>query len=139
MKRSFSSMRRGLHARIHFVMLRAMGRFATFVFVFSAACGGGGDKKDEPAAGSGSGGAKVTAPATGSGSAGATTTAPVAGTPGKAPDVGVEAGGIVHDKAEGAAGQITAISGTVEVKRVGETKFAPAKLEDKLYSGDQLK
>src|SRR5512143_2387833 len=43
---------------------------------------------------------------------------------------GVEAGGITHDADEGAAAKLSAADGTVEVRRVGEAEFAPAKQGD---------
>ncbi len=103
---------------------------ALVVIVALAACG---SKDDKPAAAIGSAVATGSAaPATGS----AATPAVAATT---ATSAGVEAGGIAHGKDEGAAGTITSVSGTVEIRRVGETRFAAAKLEDKLYSGDQVK
>ena len=54
-------------------------------------------------------------------------------------DPGVEAGGIEHDKEEGPAAVITAVTGTVEVRRVGETEFQPAKANTELYPGDQVR
>ncbi|HEU0032772.1 MAG TPA: FecR family protein [Kofleriaceae bacterium] len=56
-----------------------------------------------------------------------------------ASSVGVSAGGIQRDPKEGPAAVITAVSGTVELKRVGEPKYQAAKAEDKLYSGDQVR
>lgn len=53
-------------------------------------------------------------------------------------EVGVQAGGIQRDD-EGPAAVITNASGTVEVRRVGETEFAAAKAEDKLYAGDTIR
>ena len=54
-------------------------------------------------------------------------------------DPGVEAGGIERDKEEGPSAVITAASGTVEVRRVGETEFQPAKVNTELYPGDQVR
>jgi hypothetical protein len=63
--------------------------------------------------------------------------------PAKADDVtskiGVTAGGIQHDPSEGPAAVVTAATGTVEVRRVGEPSFAALKAEDKLYSGDTVR
>lgn len=52
---------------------------------------------------------------------------------------GVAAGGIQRDDKEGPAAVVTAAKGTVEVRRVGETSFAAAKDDTKLYPGDQLR
>ncbi len=53
--------------------------------------------------------------------------------------IGVTAGGIQHDASEGPAAVVTAASGTVEVRRLGETEFAAVKAQDKLYSGDAVR
>ncbi|MDX2087447.1 MAG: FecR family protein [Kofleriaceae bacterium] len=53
--------------------------------------------------------------------------------------VGVAAGGIEHDPAEGAAAVLTAVSGTVEVRRVGEPSFTAAKADAQLYAGDTIR
>jgi len=60
-----------------------------------------------------------------------------AGDPGAA--VGVAAGGIQHDASEGPAAVITAATGSVEVRRLGEPTFAPAKVETPLYAGDTVR
>ena len=54
-------------------------------------------------------------------------------------DVGINAGGVAHDAKEGSAGAITAVKGTVEVRRLGETKFAAAKADTHVYAGDVIK
>jgi hypothetical protein len=54
-------------------------------------------------------------------------------------DPGVEAGGIERDKDEGPAAVITAVEGTVEVRRVGETEFQAAKANTDLFPGDQVR
>ncbi len=54
-------------------------------------------------------------------------------------EVGVEAGGIERDADEGPAAVITGAEGTVEVRRVGETEFAAAKANTKLYPGDVVR
>lgn len=61
--------------------------------------------------------------------------APVAasGTP------GVEAGGIERDDKEGPAALVTAATGTVEVRRVGETQWNTANTDTKLYAGDVVR
>jgi hypothetical protein len=64
----------------------------------------------------------------------ATTSPPAPGE--AATEVGVQAGGILHDDNEGPAAVVTAVSGTVEVRRVGEPSFAAAKVEATLYPGD---
>ncbi|HEY5933257.1 MAG TPA: FecR family protein [Kofleriaceae bacterium] len=56
-----------------------------------------------------------------------------------AADVGVAAGGIEREATEGPAAVATAVSGTVEVRRVGETEYKPVKQYDQLYSGDQVR
>lgn len=53
--------------------------------------------------------------------------------------VGVEAGGIQRDAKEGPAAVITAVKGTVEVRRVGETTFGAAKADTQLYPGDAIR
>jgi hypothetical protein len=67
---------------------------------------------------------------------------PSAPTPAPAPaktDVGVTAGGIQHDAKEGPAGVLSKADGTVQVRRVGEAKFAAAKAGDNLYPGDLVR
>jgi hypothetical protein len=54
-------------------------------------------------------------------------------------DIGVEPGGIQHEDQEGPAAIVTAVNGTVEVRRVGETEFAALKADDKLYPGDTVR
>ena len=54
-------------------------------------------------------------------------------------EVGVAPGGIEREVTEGPAAVVTAASGTVEVRRVGEAEFAAAKVEAKLYSGDAVR
>jgi hypothetical protein len=56
-----------------------------------------------------------------------------------AADPGVEAGGIERDKEEGPAAVLTAVNGTVEVRRVGETEFQAAKADTELFPGDQVR
>jgi hypothetical protein len=53
-------------------------------------------------------------------------------------DVGINAGGVVRDK-QGSAGVITAVKGTVEVRRLGETAYAAAKQDTQLYAGDVVR
>lgn len=52
---------------------------------------------------------------------------------------GVKAGGIQHEDKEGPAGIVTAATGTVEVRRVGETQYTAAKADTKLYPGDAIR
>ena len=52
---------------------------------------------------------------------------------------GVQAGGIQHEDSEGAAGIDSGANGTVEVRRVGETAWAAAKADTKLYPGDTVR
>lgn len=52
---------------------------------------------------------------------------------------GVEAGGIAHSDNEGAAAVLAKMSGTVEVRRVGEPTYAAAKADAKLYPGDVVR
>jgi hypothetical protein len=56
-----------------------------------------------------------------------------------AAEVGVAAGGIERDATEGPAAVATTVTGTVEVRRVGETEFKAVKQYDQLYSGDQVR
>jgi hypothetical protein len=72
----------------------------------------------------------------------AAATDPKAADPAAKPDTaagpGVEAGGI--DRAdEGAAGVLANVNGIVEVRRVGETQWAPAQANAKLYPGDTVR
>jgi len=55
------------------------------------------------------------------------------------PDPGVEAGPIAREKDEGPAAVITTADGTVEVRRVGDVAFAPAKAATTLFPGDQVR
>lgn len=52
---------------------------------------------------------------------------------------GVQAGGIERDATEGAAGVLASVNGTVEVRRVGETTWAAAAADTKLYAGDTVR
>ena len=63
--------------------------------------------------------------------------APTAGTAAAA--AGVQAGGVKHDDKEGAAAILKAANGTVEVRRLGETTYAAAKADTKLYAGDVIR
>ncbi|MDQ3337754.1 MAG: FecR family protein [Myxococcota bacterium] len=54
-------------------------------------------------------------------------------------DVGINAGGIKHDAKEGSLGAITTVKGTVEVRRLGETTYAPAKDDTQVYGGDVVR
>ena len=56
-----------------------------------------------------------------------------------AAEVGVHAGGIQYADHEGPAAVVTAVNGTVLVRRLGEPSFAAAKVEARLYPGDQLR
>ncbi len=56
-----------------------------------------------------------------------------------AAEVGINAGGIARDAKEGSAGAITAATGTVEVRRLGETAFAAAKPDMPVYAGDVVR
>ena len=66
---------------------------------------------------------------------------PAAGEPTAAApvDVGVEAGGIERAPEEGAAAVVSAASGTVELRRVGEVEFAAAAADAQLYPGDVVR
>lgn len=52
---------------------------------------------------------------------------------------GVQAGGIERAADEGSAAMIASASGTVEVRRLGETTWAAAKADTKLYPGDMVR
>lgn len=54
-------------------------------------------------------------------------------------DIGVEAGGVQHDDQEGPAAVATAVNGTVEVRRLGETEFAKLEPNANLYPGDTVR
>jgi hypothetical protein len=54
-------------------------------------------------------------------------------------DVGISAGGIARDAKEGSQGAITAVKGTVEVRRLGETNYTAAKADTPLYAGDVIR
>ncbi|MEJ7600835.1 MAG: FecR family protein [Kofleriaceae bacterium] len=56
-----------------------------------------------------------------------------------AAEVGVAPGGLERDADEGPAAVASAVTGTVEVRRVGETEYKPVKQYDQLYSGDQVR
>lgn len=56
-----------------------------------------------------------------------------------AEDIGVEPGGIEPDKDEGGAAVLSAVTGTVEVRRVGVETWEPAKADDELQAGDQVR
>ncbi len=78
--------------------------------------------------------------------AGVTTPPPAPGAKAPAGDpaavktsAGVEAGGIQRDADEGPAAVVTAVTGTVEVRRVGETDFAAAKADLALFPGDVIR
>jgi hypothetical protein len=94
-------------------------------------CKKGDDKPKDPVAGTPAGSA--TDPAKDP----AKDPAPTTGDP--LADVGVEPGGIEHDKDDGAAAVLTAVEGTVEVRRVGETDFAAGKADLELYEGDVVR
>src|SRR5262245_49848892 len=55
------------------------------------------------------------------------------------PAVGVKAGGIQHEDKEGAAGLLTSATGSVELRHLGETQYAAAKADTKLYAGDTIR
>lgn len=98
----------------------------------AAGCGKKDGDKAEPSAKTGEGTAKGTGAGTGTGTATADTGDPIAAT-------GVEPGGIERDADEGAAAVVTAMSGTVEVRRVGTTEFQAIKPEDELFAGDMVR
>jgi hypothetical protein len=54
-------------------------------------------------------------------------------------EVGINAGGITRDAKEGSAGVLTNVQGTVELRRLGETKYAPAKADTQVYAGDVIR
>ena len=54
-----------------------------------------------------------------------------------AAQVGVDPGPVEHK--EGATAVLAAVQGTVEVRRLGEETFAPAKANAALYGGDQIR
>ncbi|HSD91359.1 MAG TPA: FecR family protein, partial [Kofleriaceae bacterium] len=65
---------------------------------------------------------------------------PAAGANGDATTaVGVQAGGLQHADKEGPAAVLAKLSGTVEVRRVGEPAYAAAKQDTKLYPGDVVR
>ena len=75
------------------------------------------------------------APAPGS----ASSAAPAPGAPDPALAVGVEAGGIEPATDEGPAALITAATGTVELRRVGEVAFVAVPSDTKVYPGDVVR
>lgn len=95
------------------------------------ACKKDGDTKQEPAAAKGTESAAATKGT-------AKDPAPKAAADSTSP-AGVSAGGIERDAKEGPAAVVTALKGTVEVRRVGETAYAAAKADVGLYSGDQIR
>src|SRR5690349_5793626 len=56
-----------------------------------------------------------------------------------AEDIGVEPGGIEPDKDEGGAAVLAAVTGTVEVRRVGVETWEAAKADAELQAGDQVR
>jgi hypothetical protein len=101
---------------------------AALVIVGLVACNKG-DKKDEPAPT-----AKPTESAKGE------QKKPAAGAASDATaDVGINAGGITRDAKEGSAGVITTVKGTVELRRMGETSYTPAKADTQVYAGDTVR
>lgn len=112
-------------------MRTSLGMIVLSAAVALGACGKSEDKKD-PA---GAAGAKTPGKAdSGKADPGK---APASGDPVAA--VGVEAGGFEREADEGAAAVLTAASGTVEVRRVGEPTYAAIAAGDALYAGDQLR
>ncbi len=53
--------------------------------------------------------------------------------------VGVTAGGVQRDAADGPAAVVTAATGTVEVRRLGETTYSAATADTKLWQGDAVR
>lgn len=104
------------------------------------ACGKKSSEKNEPApsgATATAGTAAATAaPATGGGAATAATSA---GGSAAASGPGVEAGGVVRSAEDGPAAVITAATGTVEVRRVGELDMSPAAADTELHVGDVVR
>lgn len=104
-----------------------MSRSVLIAMVFGAVVGVG-CKKD-------SDGSAKQEPATTQTSAPAPAEAPVAASD----SPGVEPGGIERDDQEGPAAFVTATTGTVEVRRVGETQWSAASADTKLYAGDTVR
>lgn len=115
-----------------------MRRTNLFVFLALAlgACGGKKDADGDKTASGGSGSAKASG-TTATGTDKGTDKAAPAGDP--VAVVGVEPGGIERDADEGAAAVLTAMTGTVEIRRVGETEFAAAKADAELFPGDVVR
>lgn len=113
--------------------------------VLAAACSK--SEPTAPAAGSAPGPTAGSAAAPGPGSAPAA--APTGTAPGSvagavqaekvATKAGVEAGGITREASEGPAASVTSVTGTVELRRVGESAWQPAAADAALYAGDQLR
>jgi len=114
-------------------------RKTNVMFLALVLAGGCGSKKDgdkaDPGTASGTSGASGKGGVKGDGKA----TGPAAPAGDPVATVGVEPGGIERDADEGAAAVITEMSGTVEVRRVGETEFAAAKADAELFSGDVVR
>lgn len=53
--------------------------------------------------------------------------------------VGVAAGGVQRDAADGPAAVVSAATGTVEVRRLGETTYSAAKADTQLWPGDAVR
>jgi len=64
---------------------------------------------------------------------------PVAAGPDVAAAVGVQAGGIARDAADGSTAIVKTVKGTVEVRRVGEPTYAAAKADLQLHGGDVVR
>jgi hypothetical protein len=108
-----------------------MSRSIVIALLFGALVGVGCKKNSDPSA-------KQEPAKTQEGTAKKDPATPAAGASTSA-SAGVQAGGIQHEAKEGAAGLVTSASGTVEVRRVGETQFAAAKKDTKLYPGDVVR
>jgi hypothetical protein len=130
-------------------VMRSIGMTLIVALVALPACGGKKDDGTSSAKTSDNGGKKPdTKPdpksGTGTGTGTGTDTGTKTDTPPPPVDdpvaaAGVEAGGIERDKDEGPAASLSAVDGTVEVRRVGEADFAAAKKDDDLFPGDVVR
>lgn len=112
-------------------MRRSIAMAITVATLGFGACKKDGDSKKEPVA-------PKTTETTGTTKDTPKDTAPKAAGDSTSP-AGVAAGGIERDAKEGPAAVVTALKGTVELRRVGETTYASVQVDTGLYSGDQLR
>ncbi len=78
-------------------------------------------------------------PTTSAESAAPKTPAPLSDAKAIAEEFGVQPGGIEHARSEGPDAILTKVEGNVQLRRVGEEDFVPAKAESSIFAGDQIR